>query len=26
LESVELTDRNAWMRAIAEERGPDGGR
>jgi len=25
-ESVELTDRNAWMRAIAEERGLDGGR
>ncbi len=26
LESVELTDRNAWMTAIAEERSPDGGR
>ncbi|MGH7309664.1 MAG: hypothetical protein ACREK6_13290 [Candidatus Rokuibacteriota bacterium] len=25
-ESVELTDRNAWMRAIAEERSPEGGR
>ncbi len=25
-ESVELTDRNAWMRAIAEERSPDTGR
>ncbi len=24
--SVELTDRNAWMRAIAEERGPGGRR
>jgi hypothetical protein len=24
--SVELTDRNAWMRAIAEERDPTGGR
>jgi hypothetical protein len=25
-ESVELTDRNAWMRAIAEERRPEGTR
>ncbi|MGH7313451.1 MAG: hypothetical protein ACREJV_09780, partial [Candidatus Rokuibacteriota bacterium] len=25
-QSVELTDRNAWMRAIAEERAPDRGR